>query len=116
MLILHTGDQPIKRICKPSHKKHNECLIESAVDQQPNVAGNQENTEDGQAVGDIHICKDIAATTAGGDDRRALHGCQRLAVGAAPPYNQSLGSIISCECDGEHDEFVAAAFQKRRID
>jgi hypothetical protein len=33
-------------------------------------------------------------TTAGGDDRRALHGCQRLAVGAAPTYNQSLGSII----------------------
>src|SRR6185295_7708063 len=26
-------------------------------------------------------------TAAGGDDRRALPSCQRLAVGAAPPYN-----------------------------
>jgi len=28
-------------------------------------------------------------TAAGGDDRRALRGCQRLAVGATPPYNHS---------------------------
>ena len=27
-------------------------------------------------------------TTAGGNDRRALPGCQRLAVGWVPPYNQ----------------------------
>ena len=27
------------------------------------------------------------STTAGGDDRRAVLSCQRLAVGAAPPYN-----------------------------
>ena len=53
-------------------------------------------------------------TTAGGDDRRALHSCQRLAVGAAPPYNQSPVYIVSCDCDGGHHEFAAAAFQKRR--
>jgi hypothetical protein len=87
MLILHTGDQPIKRISQPRHKKNDERLIESAVDQQPNVAGNQENTEDGQAVRKIHMSRSTAETAAGGDDRRAVHGCQRLEVGSTPPYN-----------------------------
>ena len=31
--------------------------------------------------------------TAGGNDRRALSGCQRLAVGRAPPYNLGSGSF-----------------------
>mgnify|MGYP001612713136 FL=1 len=30
-------------------------------------------------------------TAAGENDRRPLHGCQRLAVGMAPPYNRSPG-------------------------
>ena len=55
MLILHTGDRPIERISDASHEKHNQRFVESPVYQQPNVAGNEENTEDGQAVGDIHI-------------------------------------------------------------
>ncbi len=33
MLVLHTGDQPIKPISQPGHKKHDERLIESAVDE-----------------------------------------------------------------------------------
>ena len=32
-------------------------------------------------------------TTAGGNDMRALSGCQRLAVGRAPPYNLGSGSF-----------------------
>lgn len=55
MLILHTCDRPIERISNPSHEKHDQRFSKSPVYQQPNVAGDEENTEDGQAVGDIHI-------------------------------------------------------------
>jgi hypothetical protein len=88
-------------------------LVKSAVDKQPNVAGNQKNTEDGQAVGDIHIFRSPKAATAEGNDMRVLRGCQRLAVGTAPPYNRGAGSF-HCECCGGRDEFASAAFQKRR--
>ena len=37
------------------------------------------------------------STTAGGDDRRALHGCQRLAVSAVQPYN-TLGAELFYYC------------------
>ena len=30
----------------------------------------------------------------GGNDRRALSGCQRLAVGPAPPYNRAVEHSI----------------------
>ena len=36
------------------------------------------------------------STTAGGNDMRALRGCQRLAVGTAPPYNRGSGSFRLC--------------------
>jgi hypothetical protein len=40
-------------------------LAKSAVDKQPNVAGDEEDTEDGQAVGNIHIFRNIAAYYSG---------------------------------------------------
>ena len=65
MLIRQAGDCPIKRVRESRYDEDDESLIESAVDQQPNVAGNQENTENGQAVGDIHIFRDISAYRSG---------------------------------------------------
>ena len=52
-------------------------------------------------------------TTAGKNDRKALRGCQRLAVGRVPPYTRGSG-VIPFECHGGRDEFASAAFQKRR--
>ena len=66
MLICHAGDCPIERVSESGSDKDDESLIESAVHKQPNVAGNQENTEDGQAVGDIHIFRNTAAYRSGG--------------------------------------------------
>jgi hypothetical protein len=54
-------------------------------------------------------------TAAGENDRGALSGCQRLAVGRAPPYTWGSG-VIPFECHGGRDEFASAAFQKRRTD
>ena len=66
MLICHAGDCPIERVSESGSDKDDESLIESAVHKQPNVAGNQENTEDGQAVGDIHIFRNTSACHSGG--------------------------------------------------
>ena len=66
MLIRYTGDHPIERIGESGYDKHDERLTKSAVDEQPDVAGNQENTEDGQAVGDIHIFRNASAYHSGG--------------------------------------------------
>ncbi len=38
----------------------------------------------------IFISSETQRPTAGGDDMRALRGCQRLAVGTTPPYNRQL--------------------------
>jgi hypothetical protein len=55
--------------------------------------------------------------TAGGNNRRALRGCQRLAVGTGPPYNRGPEPFhLSVEYHGGRDEFAPAALQKRRPD
>jgi hypothetical protein len=66
MLIPQTGDCPVQRIGESRHDKHDERLSKSAIHKQPDEAGNQENTEDGQAVGDIHILRDTTADGSGG--------------------------------------------------
>jgi hypothetical protein len=65
MLIRHAGNRSIKRISQSSHDQNDESLIKSAVDKQPDVAGDQENAEDGQAVGDIHIFRKSSACHSG---------------------------------------------------
>jgi hypothetical protein len=52
-------------------------------------------------------------STAGGNDMRALHSCQRLAVGKGQPYNSELWAI-PVEYHGGRYEFASAAFQERR--
>ena len=61
MLILHTGDHPIERISNSSYEQHDQRFIESPVNQQPDVAGNEKDTEDCQAVGNVHIIWDTEA-------------------------------------------------------
>jgi hypothetical protein len=41
-------------------------VIELPIDKQPNVARDQKNAEDGQAVGDIHIFNDTGVYGSGG--------------------------------------------------
>ena len=55
------------------------------------------------------------AATAGGNDRWALGGCQRLAVGTAPPYNRGPGPFLVSVMEVVN-EFASAALQKRRTD
>jgi hypothetical protein len=61
----------------------------------------------------IFISSETQRPTAGGDDMRALRGCQRLAVGTTPPYNRS-SELIRLSVVGATNEFASAAFQKRR--
>ena len=67
MLIRDTGDRPIERVSDARHNQHDQRLIEPLIDQQPDVAGNQEDPDDGQTVGDIHTFQGRFSPLAGGE-------------------------------------------------